>query len=215
MDPPYLGRTYVRFRDGNRERRRDESSKAFAAFTVYRDLSPHRRSLIAAAAVACDLSDAGSLTVAERRRVESCRRTYATWSVQHAWVHRVAAWDEYLDLVRRADRIDAICHMADRHAEVGRLMVKTGVREVDGIDLGRLDADGRAAARVAVSFVVEGARIERDALGINAEPVRRSQATRYVQDQTVELLTSSPEVVDATAALLLAQARVRGTDTPG
>lgn len=84
-----------------------ETARAFAAFTVYRDLGP-TRSLRRAAG----LHYRGE-TPARTRQLE-------TWSSRHRWADRVAAFDRWLDAQVIARRREEHLEMAARHAAAGR-----------------------------------------------------------------------------------------------
>lgn len=74
--------------------RDNESSKAYAAFCVYRDLGPDR-----------------SLDKVVQKLAKSVQ-LFKRWSSQHNWVERARAWDE------EQDRLVAIA----RKAEIARIM---------------------------------------------------------------------------------------------
>jgi hypothetical protein len=73
------------------ERLNDEPSKAYHAFTVYRDLGPTQRSL---AAVSRDLY--GERTGRNRGAPGRVRE----WSSTYRWRERAEAWDAHLDTAR-------------------------------------------------------------------------------------------------------------------
>jgi hypothetical protein len=86
------------------ERRRDESPKAFAAFTIYRDLG-ESRSLDAA------------WRAHRKRKRGSAPGHWNKWSSRYAWPDRAARYDEHLnDLVRQA-REKRFLELAARRAE--------------------------------------------------------------------------------------------------
>ena len=61
-----------------------EGAKAYEAFTVYRDLPIHERSLTTVSA-----------------RLQKSKSLCARWSVQFRWVERARAWDSHQDQMRR------------------------------------------------------------------------------------------------------------------
>jgi len=73
------------------ERRPVESSEAFAAFVLYRDLGPSRK-----------------LAEVQRMRQASGRTQLERWSSWHEWVARCSAWDAECDRNQRErDQVEA------------------------------------------------------------------------------------------------------------
>lgn len=71
------------------ERQEGESSKAFAAFSTYRDFGPNR-SLKSAAELHYGIAGSASKL-----------RQFQTWSSRFDWVSRCEAYDDFLEAVRR------------------------------------------------------------------------------------------------------------------
>jgi hypothetical protein len=91
------------------ERLSNESAKAFAAFCVYRDLPPSRRSL----------DEAGRLihgTQEGRKRGATGR--LREWAKAHHWASRVAAWDAHCDRASCQARVDAAREMQQKHQAI-------------------------------------------------------------------------------------------------
>ena len=94
------------------EQRDGESSKAFEAFRVYRDMGASR----------------GQRAVAEQ--LNKAESQISTWSSDWNWVERAMAYDRHLDDVRRAENAEAIRAMAERHAAQAQLMQGTAVDDL-------------------------------------------------------------------------------------
>lgn len=73
------------------ERLPEETSKAWAAFLVYRDMLPGDRSLDAAY----------RKRYAKEPHIRATK-TFRAWAKQHDWPGRVEAWDRHLDDIERA-----------------------------------------------------------------------------------------------------------------
>lgn len=124
-----------------------ETAKAFNAFTVYRGLPPHERSL--------------------RRAVEhlygsvisSKLRQFQNWSSKNRWVVRVQAWDDYQDAQSRQAEIEALKAMRERHAREALLIQQKGLEALKEIDTTSL------SPALMLRFITEGARLEHDASG--------------------------------------------------
>src|SRR6267142_464746 len=89
-----------------------ESSKAFQAFCIFRDLGPGR------------CLDEASRRYHQRRRMPAdgtiparqprASGTIRRWATRWNWTHRTMAWDLKLDQVKREQQIAAVKEMSDR-----------------------------------------------------------------------------------------------------
>lgn len=101
------------------ERQPGETSKAYAAFCIYRDLGPER-------------SLDKALATADKKPTN--RRHWARWMEKYRWVERVRAYDDYLDRKKREEKEKAIIEMAERHARLAvafQQKVVERLRELD------------------------------------------------------------------------------------
>ena len=98
------------------ERQLNESTQAFEAFAVYRDMGASR-SLAKVSRVLCK-----SKALMER------------WSTDHDWVKRVAAWDAEKDRVARETQINDIVEMRKRHAAIAKKMMDTADSALSNIN---------------------------------------------------------------------------------
>ena len=89
------------------ERQQGETSKAFGAFTAYRDMPASERSLSKVA-----------------QMLSISRGTLLRWSARFSWVSRVEAWDDEQDRHKRAAQTKAIESMAERHAATAQLALQ-------------------------------------------------------------------------------------------
>jgi hypothetical protein len=124
------------------ERQLGETSKAYAAFCVYRDLGPQR-----------------SLEAVRKEFAKNGKRIsikfLGRWSAKYRWVERAAAYDDYLDRRRREEKERAILDMAERHArEAVALQQKAlaRLRELDPAELSPRDV---------LNYLVEAMKLER------------------------------------------------------
>lgn len=99
------------------ERQEGESTKAFEAFKIYRDLG-HERSLQKAAELY--YGHAGSVRQAQR------------WSKKFAWVERAQSWDDWYEMIRREAVEEHLRAQAEDHGrrEAALKDRALGVREV-------------------------------------------------------------------------------------
>jgi hypothetical protein len=99
------------------ERQRGETAKAFAAFVAYREQSPDKRTLAAAARA----------TYGERgvRKNGQVIGVMQEWIRRHEWAARAAAWDAHLDDLRRREDEKAVVEMQQRHLREAELIQRT------------------------------------------------------------------------------------------
>lgn len=98
------------------ERQLNESTPAFEAFAVYRDMGASR-----------------SLAKVSRHVCKS-KALMERWSVEHDWVKRVAAWDAEKDRVARQKQLDDIVSMRERHAAIAKKMMDTADSALSNIN---------------------------------------------------------------------------------
>jgi hypothetical protein len=123
-----------------------ESEPAFAAFTVYRELPPGRRSVTAVA-----------------RECAKQRSLIARWSSRWSWLERVAAYDQWMDEQRVAAQVDALGEMWRRQtsiALVGQQQAMTWLQQLDPT---------RLRDEVGLRLLVEMSKLERIARGAQAD----------------------------------------------
>ncbi len=139
------------------EQQPGESSRAFGAFCVYRDLGP-RRSLRAAAAAFY-----GRTAAASERQIDK-------WSRAFRWIERASAWDRHLDAEACKAQEEARREMVERHVREARALQGKALERLRALcpeELGPADL---------LRYIVEAAKLERLAL---AEPdtVQRHELT--------------------------------------
>lgn len=142
------------------ERQKGETSRAYEAFTVYRDMG------------------AGRSQAKTSQKLGKNSRTIADWSTKYEWVKRVAAWDAEQDRIARQAQIDEIKKMRKRHADLATAMLVKAARA-----LSKLPEDEIKATDV--SRMVETAskleRISRGDVGEVVEERDGGAATPAVQ----------------------------------
>ncbi len=124
-------------------RRDSESSKAFHAFMLYRDMMPAERSI--------------------QKVLEICNKkasyywNLARWSSWYNWVERAKQYDDYIAEIKSQAQIHAIKEMAERQAKEGMALQQFGIEYLRGNTLTK----GQDAIRA----IEVGTRIERTARG--------------------------------------------------
>jgi hypothetical protein len=139
------------------EQQPGESSRAFGAFCLYRDLGP-RRSLRAAAAAFY-----GRTAAALERQVDK-------WSRAFSWVERASAWDRHLDAEACQAQAEARREMVERHVREARALQGKALERLRALcpeELGPADL---------LRYIVEAAKLERLALG-EPDTVQRHELT--------------------------------------
>ncbi len=109
------------------ERQKNESSKAYAAFCVYRDLGPER-----------SLDKA----LSEVNKKPTNRRHWSRWMEKYRWYERVQAYDDYIERKKRKEKEKAILEMAERHARLAMAFqqrIAQRLQEIDPAELSPAD----------------------------------------------------------------------------
>jgi hypothetical protein len=143
------------------ERQAGESSKAYAAFCVYRDLPVAERSAVRV----------GSEIGRHMRLVER-------WRSRHHWVQRAAAFDQERDRCKRKAMLEETAEMGRRHAgdaavaQAAIMQVLTAFAERLGDDDGQGELRGLPLDELlplvlrAIASLAVAARLEREARGL-------------------------------------------------
>ncbi len=118
-----------------------ESSQAFAAFAVYRDLGPAR-----------------SVTKVARE-LDKSRALVGRWSRQFAWVMRATAYDREQDRLFLAEQAQARKEIARRHAKLAQAVQSKAVARLQTLDPRELSPSEL------LRYIQVAAEIERRAVG--------------------------------------------------
>lgn len=142
------------------ERQPGESRQAFEAFTLYRDMGLKRSIRAVAAALG------KSATLLSR------------WSSRWQWPARAEAWDAVKDEEARIAQLEAVREMNKRHASLGfGLISVAGMRLRQLSEAVQAGAAGAVGPQDVVRMAVEGARLERLAIGLPTEITQRREPT--------------------------------------
>jgi hypothetical protein len=131
------------------DREPTESSRAYAAFRIYRDLSPMQRRLDAVA-------DQSGLSLTRIQRLSS----------DFNWRDRTTAWDDACHRIEDKERLDAIRSMHAIHRKTGRAALMKGLGAMSKLD------DEHMPASVAVRLIELGAKLERQTLIVSVEELQ-------------------------------------------
>lgn len=131
------------------ERQPGETARAFHAFTLYRDMRPHDR----------------SLRLLGEREDTADPRQIQRWSSDHQWVGRCTAWDDELDRIKRAATQDEVEAMTKRHIRIALDMQDRLAARLEELDASEL-TPGHLARWVEVAI-----RLEREARGLAGSKV--------------------------------------------
>lgn len=159
-----------------------ETSQAYGAFCVYRDLGP-RRSI----AKACR-EHHPEPSAAKLRQME-------TWSARFDWVERCAAWDDEQDRVRRESQLKHIRDMSERHANLAVLFQQKVLER-----LGTLDLEQMTPHAVA-TWLDTAVRIERQARGEPGDIVAQ-QVQGELGIEVKEVMVTTREEANAVLSAL-------------
>lgn len=129
------------------ERQEGESTKAFEAFCVYRDMGIQR-----------------SLSKVSEK-LQKSDTLMGRWSRTYDWVERAAAWDSEQDRIIRQQQLDDIKKMRKRHASLAEDMLLKAAQALKFIPEDEVKASD-------ISRLVEvGSKLERISRGDSGEVV--------------------------------------------
>lgn len=151
------------------ERRENETSKAYEAFCVYRDMGPDR-SMRATA-----------------ERLGKSQGLMEGWSAKHEWVNRASLWDDEQDRIEREiaqrEQAKAIKDMRKRHADIANAMLIKSAKALTRIP------EDEISARDISRMVDVASKLERIARGDVGDVVEsrdggkaESPVTFYIPD---------------------------------
>lgn len=121
------------------ERQKNESSKAYAAFCIYRDLGVER-----------------SLEkVAQNRGKPGSKSWLNTWSTKYHWVERARAYDDYLEQEKRKEQEKAILEMVERHTKEAMALQQKALERLKSLDPNEL------STRDVLNYLMEAMKLER------------------------------------------------------
>ena len=114
--------------------RNRESSKAYFAFCLYRDMPPDQRSLAQVTAILKErrgapegsrLSDTTS--AAQESRGKRPSRQVADWARSWRWVERASAWDSEQQRIQSETRLAEVEEMTKRHAVQSKVALQAAM----------------------------------------------------------------------------------------
>lgn len=132
------------------ERQKGETTKAFAAFVVYRNMQPLERS-----------------HAKTHRATGIPESTIAKWSAKYNWVKRVEAWDNEQDRQARAAQMEEIKSMRKNHANIASAMLVKAAQALQRIPPDEIKARD-------ISMMVETAsKLERISRGDSGDVIEQ------------------------------------------
>ncbi len=121
------------------ERLPNESSKAYQAFCIYRDLGVER-----------------SLEkVAQNRGKPGSKSWLNTWSTKYHWVERAQAYDDYMEQEKRKEQERAILEMVERHTKEAMALQQKALERLKSLDSSEL------STKDVLSYLLEAMKLER------------------------------------------------------
>ena len=174
------------------ERMPAESSKAYAAFCLYRDKGPRRSLDEASRAYHGQAADVEAAPDRRRRASGQIRR----WAERWNWSARAMAWDLEMDRVKQTQQLQAVKEMSERH--IGEAMLLQN-KAVERLCLLRPE---ELKPREMLDYLIQAAKLERLARG---EPTERVAEDHH--------FTAVEELSDDELARIIASGR--GLPPPG
>jgi hypothetical protein len=149
------------------ERQPNETGRSYAAFMVYRDLSPARRTFTKLArSLNRDVASIESLAQA------------------NDWVARAAAWDEEKARLRAEEDAAGIEDMTKRHIDIGMMMQDKGAVRIKRIST--FEAE-RLPLVAAMRMLEQGIKTERTARGVEAAPAAANVSVNVTAMQSLDM----------------------------
>jgi hypothetical protein len=156
-----------------------ESSKAYAAFGIYRDLG-RRRSVDEASRLYHPKTPPPREEPPPRKREASGQ--IRTWAQRWNWGPRALAWDQELEHAKQNKQIEAIEEMAERHAREALMLQNKAVERLRQLGPEEL------TPREILAFLIEAAKLERLARGEPTERLAQEHRFPDVKELTDEEL---------------------------
>lgn len=150
------------------ERQPKETLRAFAAFCIYRDMKPGKRSLRETARR--HYEDKSKLNVTQVKR----------WSSRYRWVERCKAYDDYVDEQKRQVDLEAMLEMSERQARLGSKLQELGALILDDL-VERAKGGNVITTKHPVLDTVRSLRT-----GAEIERLARGVPTQIVEEQKEE-----------------------------
>lgn len=121
------------------ERLPGESSKAYEAFCIYRDLGVDR-----------------SIEKTAKSRLKPGSYSWLrNWSSKYNWVERARAYDDYLEREKRKEQEKAILEMVERHTKEAMALQQKALERLKSLDPNEL------STRDILSYLMEAIKLER------------------------------------------------------
>lgn len=140
-----------------------ESSKAYAAFCIYRDLGP-RRSMDEASRIYHGKAPPLGNAPPTGRRPEASGQI-RRWAERWNWAARARAWDQELERLKQKKQLDAVEEMTERHVKEAHMLQSKAVERLRQLRPEELKP------RETLNYLIEAAKLERLARGEATERV--------------------------------------------
>jgi len=165
-----------------------ESSKAYAAFCLYRDQGLNRSIEATSRLYHGHSAPPESKTASGRRRGASGQ--IRRWAQRWNWSGRARAWDQELERVKWSQQVEASAEMAERHAKEALMLQNKAVERL------RLLRPEELGPRETLSYLIEAAKLERLARGEPtvrvAEEHRFADVKELTDDELARIVASRP-----------------------
>jgi hypothetical protein len=158
-----------------------ESSKAYAAFCLYRDQGQSRSIEATSRVYHGHSAQPESKTATGRRRGASGQ--IRLWAERWNWSARAGAWDQELERAKWSKQIKAVEEMAERHAQEALMLQNKAVERL------RLLRPEELGPRDTLNYLIEAAKLERLARGEPTERVAEEHRFADVKELTDDELS--------------------------
>ena len=169
----------------------EESSKAFEAFKVFRDLGLKRN----------------QMKVNEILRGKEGRGAMGVWAMKFKWAARANAYDRHLDRMETEAKAEAVAEMAKRHASIASDFILKVSKRLLEIDPAKLNNDQ------IIKWFEKAAKIERLSRGESTENIK-NEHSGTISDNGIDLSKLDDDDLE-TVYQIVNKAHDKGTDREG
>jgi hypothetical protein len=155
------------------EQQAGETTKAYDAFCVYRDMG-------------CDRSFAKA-----SKKIGKVASLLARWSVKYHWTERCAAYDTYMELQNRKLLEKARLDMTDRHIKLGTALQTIGVAKLT--EWQRQISAWQANPSLPLPDISPGDIAKLLDMGVKIERLSRGEPTEQVDVRSVQYVFLPPK----------------------
>lgn len=173
-----------------------ETTKSYAAFSIYRNMGISRS--FKKAAIKYLENNDGKLLAKVRQ--------FEKWSIKYNWVSRVESWDIEQEQEERIENAKAVKDMAKRHANESMLLQQKAIDRIkfiiNGNDENGNDIPSELSPNEALKFLSEAIKIERLSRGTPDQIIEHGGKIETIDRSLERIIPQDPETREMIDELL-------------